>query len=648
MTNDDRAMPASGRDPGWTMVAGLLLASVLCVFQWWGLKDRGVDDYYITYRYAANVAAGQGLSFNSGEKYCGTTSPFLALGLGYFHRLIPSLPIPWTGSALGCLALLGLAAVHLTWMASLGLGRAGILSVPLLLFNPYLQAGLGSEFLPALFFAFLAFFLADRKREAVSGVSLGLAMLFRAEVGFCALFLAAAFVIKHRSFPWRTAACSALVLAGWMAVLGVQFGTPFPATFSAKMAQGHSSYPFFQGGWSFAGAFLRHMRTEVLPSTWALLGAFSVVGFAVVCMRRIHLLAAFWLWGAAHIGLYLLMHVAYYFWYTFPLHAAAALAVPLALEGVAQAVDRRWRFAAWGAGALLLLVPVVPGYWGHVRYLRGELSQYRLYREAGEWCRTHLPQGAVVAHLEVGYLGFYSGCRLYDPLGLVTPEAPLADVREGRIDRSILNRRPEVIVLFPFLTPFAKQIWENPDFHARYHLVQSFQSPRDPFPLFLYARDDLPDLKGNVWMDVAKELCGREGTVRLESHGEGRTVRLALRQPPGRAWTVPLEMPSGAVFVSACSIPPEGNLHPGYAGVSGAVQIEAEGAVVDLIHGTLKPHGRMRFTVLDLSLAPFRGRSVVLNLCNDGPALPPFSNDILWDVPRIVIRNQPDPLMGPS
>ena len=636
--SDEHAAPAVDRSQGRWFGAGLLLAVALCAFQWWGLRERGADDYYITYRYAANVAAGNGLSYNPGEKYCGTTSPFLAVSLGFLHRLIPALPIPWAGCALGCLALLGLAAVHLRWMAALGLGRAGFLAVPLLFFNPYLQAGLGSEYLPALFFAYLAFHLADRKREAASGASLGLAMLFRSEVGFCALFLAAAFVIKHRTIPWRTAACSALILAAWMGALGIYFGTPFPATFDAKMAQGHSLYTFFQGGWSFGGEFFHHLSAQMLPTTWALLGGLAVAGFVFICLRRIPLLAAFWMWGAAHISLYMVMHVAYYFWYTLPLHAAAVLSIPLAFEPVVQAVDRRWRIPVWAAAAALFLGPSIPEFVVHARIQRAGFDQYRLYREAGEWCRSHLPKGAVVAHMEVGYLGFYSGCRLYDPLGLVTPEAPLQDVREGRLDRSILARGPDVVVLFPFLAPFARQIWENPEFHDRYHLVQDFQAPRCPFPLLFYARDDLPSLKGNVRMDVAKSILQGDRSVRLECHDDEHTLRMGLRQPPGRSWAFPLDVPPGAVFVSACSVPPEGNLTPDYAGVSGAVQVEAGGAVADLIRGTLKPQGRMRFTDLELSLAPFRGRTVVLKLCNEGPALDRFSNDILWDVPRVVVQ----------
>ena len=47
------------------------------------LRYRGwtVDDFYITYRYAGNLAAGRGFVFNPGERVFGLTDPGLGLAL---------------------------------------------------------------------------------------------------------------------------------------------------------------------------------------------------------------------------------------------------------------------------------------------------------------------------------------------------------------------------------------------------------------------------------------------------------------------------------------------------------------------------------------------------------------------------------------
>ncbi|TET83600.1 MAG: hypothetical protein E3J37_05110, partial [Anaerolineales bacterium] len=48
---------------------------------------RTIDDAYITFRYAQNLLAGNGLVYNPGEAVLGTTTPIYALlmaGLGLF------------------------------------------------------------------------------------------------------------------------------------------------------------------------------------------------------------------------------------------------------------------------------------------------------------------------------------------------------------------------------------------------------------------------------------------------------------------------------------------------------------------------------------------------------------------------------------
>ena len=46
------------------------------------LAGRAVDDVFITYRYAQNLAAGDGFVFNPGERVFGVTEPAVGLVLG--------------------------------------------------------------------------------------------------------------------------------------------------------------------------------------------------------------------------------------------------------------------------------------------------------------------------------------------------------------------------------------------------------------------------------------------------------------------------------------------------------------------------------------------------------------------------------------
>ncbi len=85
-------------------IAGLLLSLSLVPYQ--------VDDAYITYRYAQNFSAGEGLVYNPGDAASeGFTSPlwFLLLSLG--ARILPMELLPFFSTFLGLLAYLGVLLV---------------------------------------------------------------------------------------------------------------------------------------------------------------------------------------------------------------------------------------------------------------------------------------------------------------------------------------------------------------------------------------------------------------------------------------------------------------------------------------------------------------------------------------------------------
>ncbi|HSV86291.1 MAG TPA: hypothetical protein VLH85_06930 [Levilinea sp.] len=76
-------MPASLRTTTNRLFPALLVAMALAARLIPG--PRTIDDAFITYRYARNLLAGNGLAFNPGERVLGTTTPlhaFLMTGLG--------------------------------------------------------------------------------------------------------------------------------------------------------------------------------------------------------------------------------------------------------------------------------------------------------------------------------------------------------------------------------------------------------------------------------------------------------------------------------------------------------------------------------------------------------------------------------------
>src|SRR3972149_2161670 len=78
----------------WIFIGLLLLITPL---MGWTFYASSYDDAYITFRYAENIANGNGFVYNIGEPFLGTTTPGYALLLAALHKLLPFTPIPHLG-----------------------------------------------------------------------------------------------------------------------------------------------------------------------------------------------------------------------------------------------------------------------------------------------------------------------------------------------------------------------------------------------------------------------------------------------------------------------------------------------------------------------------------------------------------------------
>jgi hypothetical protein len=140
-------IPRPQRWVGQRLAAANLLALTWAVLVagalFWLFKDRGFDDSYITYRYAANLARGAGFVYNAGERILSTTTPLYALILATGGLL--GVDIPLASTTIGCvsLALGGLAFwwLGVVWRARV-VGLVGLLLYPIF---PLLIPTLGGE-----------------------------------------------------------------------------------------------------------------------------------------------------------------------------------------------------------------------------------------------------------------------------------------------------------------------------------------------------------------------------------------------------------------------------------------------------------------------------------------------------------------------
>lgn len=252
--------PEARQPPRTALAVAALLWLAPAVDGAWRLAGKSFDDFYITYRYAWNLAAGRGFVFNPGERVFGTTAPGFGLLLALATRLT-ALPIPWLGTAATALALWAIALLALRdskerWPEALTAGS-------LLVTCHYVWVQHGSEVPFTLALLLAAAVLAGRYPLAAGWVA-GAAVWCRPDALVGAALLALLLGWEAKRLPWRYLAALGAVVAAGLAVARLWFGRFLPHTLEAKRVQA-----LMQGTAWKAGAAFWPEALDQIDRFWA-------------------------------------------------------------------------------------------------------------------------------------------------------------------------------------------------------------------------------------------------------------------------------------------------------------------------------------------------------------------------------------------
>ena len=429
------------------IASGLRVAAVLV--------SAPVDDAFITYRYAGNIAAGHGFVYNMGERVLGTTTPFFTLLLTPFAGL--GFPLEKAAAVLAVLASLGTMGLLFSFVrrATRGavVGRddvaesAGLLAASLyaLFYAQIASCGYGMETQVFEFLVLAALAAAAAGRPRLTALAAGIAALTRPEGFLLAMLLGVAALVRRMrrrgSLPWSAVGVFAAAVLPWIAFATLYFGSFIPNSALAKASQQHIS----AGDW---GRFFV-WRNPVIALAWAV----SAVGAAWAWARRSASLGLVAAWAATYALFFLLARPPFLgLWYFPPL---AAPLMSLAAAGVLAPALRFRRshpglaLAAFAAVWAALLVISVPRALQSAAWSKQIAA--RVYLPMAVWTRDHTTPDEVVEASDIGYVGYVSGRTILDAGGLVSPELwrdYATHAGDPRKDVQLtLDRRPAVLLL---------------------------------------------------------------------------------------------------------------------------------------------------------------------------------------------------------
>ncbi len=439
------------------------------------------EDYYITFRSSLNLARGQGLVYQPGERLHTFTSP-----LG---TLLPALFAVGGGAdvatrSLWCFRLLSAACLGTAvWLAVRRMSRDGLGALAV-------AAGVGLWVLDAKTIGFsingmesalLVLFiliswlgLAGEPRLALCAIGLAGLQWTRPDgvVFFAALAVPAILFRLNESSRWsgrfaavcRSAVVGLLLYLPWIAFAWIYYGSPIPHTIDAKVSHyapgelapalllypwrlffGHvalhdvflPAYHFF-GGWPHALYWISRALAVGAAIAWILPGT-----------RRAGRVASL----AFMLGGWYVEYIPRSPWYYPGWEALGFLSWAYLADAILSAGTARTAVVSLVRVITVSLVVCWAGLLGCVTIqMRAQQAIIELgnRREIGLWLRDHAQAGDRVYLEPLGYIGYYSGLKMLDYPGLSSREVVAARRAGARPHAGLIAAlQPDWVVLRP-------------------------------------------------------------------------------------------------------------------------------------------------------------------------------------------------------
>jgi hypothetical protein len=425
------------------------------------------EDFLITYRFSENFARGQGLVYFPGERVYGFTSPLNALLPALFAWVTGAtefwLPL-WlfrcvslAGLAFACLAITSLltrepeaATTRAAWFVGLLFPLVAVLEIKTTAFAMSGQeTGLVLGFLaPAFALACLGWSAHWRL-----GGLLWAGLMYSRPDAF--VYLGALMIVAlgfspdsrqtlGRAFLKSGVVCVLLYLP-WLIFTWSYYGSPIPHTVVAKF--GIEAYDTTTFSFLAPVAAAIHKAPEVLCWTlapiydwldaglgtwprWMHDGALALELLAILywvipTKDRVGRMASLFSCLLFAYLVYENVIGQYAPWYFPPLAFMSLVAIVSAIATLTRRIGGR--FPAYGLGILLLsglLGFLAFNFSASLRPLRfkQEVIEWNHRRMIGLWLKEHVVPGEAVYLEPLGYIGYFSQCRMLDWPGLVSPE----------------------------------------------------------------------------------------------------------------------------------------------------------------------------------------------------------------------------------
>jgi hypothetical protein len=423
---------------------------------------RIIDDAYITYRYARNIVEGVGFVYNAGEAVLGTTTPLYTLLLAVLGWIVgnrqayPLISVLVNALADGANTVLLYSMACRLFKHQLPGVLLGLLWAVAAGSVTFAIGGMETSVYILLMLGAFAAWLWDR--TVLASALTALAVLARPDALIWAGPLALAMIIRKwhaqtdRPFvsrlPWLEGGVFAGLVTPWLIYATLVFGSPLPHSVAAKAVA--YRLPPTQALVSFLQNYaIPFSEFDTFGSVGAMIGAvvyplLAMLGgmYLVYADRRLVPLVIFpWVYAA----LFSVANPLIFRWYQTPPQPIYFLCILAGVWGLAKRaaglILRRkdggqddvatvWSARVLTVAGALWLATSINAWVLHPdhgpdrpapRMAWFELEL--LYERAARSLAPLVDDETVIAAGDIGAVGWYSGARILDTLGLVSPQS---------------------------------------------------------------------------------------------------------------------------------------------------------------------------------------------------------------------------------
>lgn len=461
---------------------------------------RIIDDAYIIFRYAQNVLAGQGLVFNPGEPVFGITTPLFAgilVALGAVTGR-PNAPFPALAVGVSALADAATCVLLIRLAGDVSRRPAGILAAVVWAVAPmsvtFAVGGMETSVFVLLTTATLYFHSIGA--PVAAALAAGLSLVTRPDavlvVGLVALERARQARQARRGDPryprvgLQEVVALAAAPAAWGAFAWPAYGSPLPHSILAKAAAYHlpPEAGLVRLLQHFATPFHEH---DVFGTPWIAVGlVLYAILYALGALDSIRHRVERWP-QFAYMPLYFATFSAanplIFRWYLAPPLPMYFLGIFLGVARLAR--DLRRPGLVWALGGLAVALSL------NAWTLAPDTGPRRpapemafvgledLYADLGRRLKGRVGPTETIAAGDVGALGYTSGARILDLVGLVSPQVvayyPLPDeayvINYAVPAQAIRDEQPEYVVLLEVYG--RRTVLRDPFFLHSYRRIES-------------------------------------------------------------------------------------------------------------------------------------------------------------------------------